>query len=70
MPSVKLLIEDLERMQERITEAAAHGVPAIPVEPYSAELYGRAAVALKEQRREIMDEIAGILRERWETNAP
>ncbi len=61
MPSVKLLIEDLERMSERLKEAKHYGLATLAVDPYNAEIFDRAAQALKEQRREVMTECAEYL---------
>jgi len=58
---IGILIEDLERLGQRLSEARHQGLPTIAVDRENVELMARAAAALRHQRVEVIAECADAL---------
>jgi hypothetical protein len=58
---IGILIEDLERLQQHLSEARHQGLPTMAVNRENVELMGRAAAALRAQRVEVLAEAANII---------
>jgi hypothetical protein len=58
---IGFVIEDLERLQQHLSEARHQGLPTMAVNRDNVEQLGRAAAALRAQRVEVLAEAADAI---------